>query len=246
MAEGQRQGFYEAFWEDRDYTLAYAMDAARRERFPAIRAVWGPLPPPRRVLDYGCGNGALSARMFANGFGAELVGVDLSATAVASARERFAGPGLSFETLEPEHPLAALGALGAFDAVVCCHVLEHLAAPAEALAALRALAPWLVLEVPLERCLVQDALARLRARKRRDNPVGHVQFWDRAGFGRLLAEQGLEIVRQHHYAAAPFSPYTGALKRRLERGALALLGTARYGRLMATHYCVLARRAEGA
>ena len=29
----------------------------------------------KRVLDYGCGNGALSARMFENGFGAELVGV---------------------------------------------------------------------------------------------------------------------------------------------------------------------------
>ena len=130
--------------------------------------------------------------------------------------------------------------------MVCCHVLEHLAAPGETLAALSALAPWLVLEVPLERCLVQDLIASLRRRKGRPNPVGHLQFWDRAGFHRLLAEQRLEVVAEHHYAAAPFSPYTAPWKRPVERAALKLLGTRRYARLMATHTCVLARRAGAA
>ena len=54
----------------------------------------GVLPrPPARVLELGCGNGAPSSRLALMGY--ELVGVDISATAVAWAREAFGDAGLS-------------------------------------------------------------------------------------------------------------------------------------------------------
>lgn len=239
MAEAEGAALYEAMWRDEGYALAYAFDSAMRDRFPAIRAVWGDLPAPGRLLDYGSGNGALSFWMFANGFGRDILGVDISATGTAFAQRRLAREGLRFHTLEPGE---TLDPLGRFDAVVCSHVLEHLPEPAAALGLLAPLAEWLVIEVPLERCLVQDAITRLGGRARTENPVGHLHFWDKAGFRALVEGSGLEIVREHHYASAPFSPYTRAPKRAFERAALALLGTRAYGRLMATHYAVLARR----
>ena len=71
-----------------------------------------------------------------------------------------------------------------------------------------------------------------------------MNFWDKAGFRAFVEDCGLEVVRDFHYAPAPFSPYTAAPKRLLERTLLAAVGKALYGRLMATHYAALARPAD--
>ena len=240
MAEHlQKADFYEEFWADSNRQLMYAFDSAVRDRFPAIQRVWGTMKPPRRVLDFGCGNGVLSYWMFANGFAEEVVAADISRTGIEFARQRFGQPGLDYVKLQDEERLASLGT---FDAVVSSHVLEHLDNPLDVLRSLRKLADWYVFEVPLERCLLQDVVWRLRRNHpRTDNPVGHVQFWNRSAFRSLLAEVGLFVVREYHYASAPFSPYTGPAKRLAERVLLSSLGTTGYSRLMATHYAVLAR-----
>lgn len=237
---GDKNGFYEAFWADAGYQQAYAFDSAVRDRFPAIQKVWGAMRAPRRVLDYGCGNGVLTYWLWSNGFGEEVVGVDVSRTGVEHARRAYGRAGLAFDNAAEIGRYPDAG----FDVVVSSHVLEHIDDPRAALAILAPKAEWLVLEVPLERCLWPDLLARLRGRSRRDNPLGHVNFWDKAGFGRFLREAGLLVVRDYHYASAPFSPYTHPLKRTLERLALGILGLGLYSRIMATHYIVLARRIE--
>ena len=50
-------------------------------------------PPPARMLELGCGNGSSSFLMARKGY--EAHGVDISETAIAWARERFAAAGLS-------------------------------------------------------------------------------------------------------------------------------------------------------
>jgi SAM-dependent methyltransferase len=77
--------------------------------------------PDERVLDIGCGYGAV-AYSIASRAGAEVVGLDLDAANVAMARQRFAHERLTFvhgeapETLPP----------GRFDVVVMSNVLEHI------------------------------------------------------------------------------------------------------------------------
>jgi SAM-dependent methyltransferase len=234
MADARAPDFYEQFWRDADYTLAYARDSAERDRGPAIRALWGNRPKPGRVLDFGCGNGVLTHWMHANGFGRDILGVDVSRTGVDFANRSFGGDGLRFSTTPPD---------GGFDLVVSSHVLEHLPDPLASLRQLRSFAPVFIFEVPVENALVPNLLTRLRGRPRTDNPVGHLHFWTRNGFHDLLRQAGFCILAEHHYASAPFSPYTSPAKRRLERIALALLGLPLYSSLMATHDAVLAEPA---
>jgi trans-aconitate methyltransferase len=72
-------------------------------------------PPPARVLDYGCGAGALTGLLALAYPGARIVGCDISEQALAKAR--LAHPGLEF--------VPTSGIDGAFDVIFSNHVLEH-------------------------------------------------------------------------------------------------------------------------
>ena len=76
--------------------------------------------PGERVLDIGCGNGALAADLASRGR-ATVTGVDQDPAAIRSARSRHAGTGLTF--VEGD---ARMVPAGAFDVVILSNVLEHL------------------------------------------------------------------------------------------------------------------------
>jgi len=234
----ERSTFYERFWEDADYQLSYAFHAAVHGRFPAIQKVWGAMMSPQRVLDFGCGNGVLTYWMHCHGFGKEIVGIDVSTTAIEFATRQFGRSGLTFRTFSADVGFAGLGT---FDVVVASHVLEHLERPERVLAEVSTLAEWLVLEVPLEDCWAGRLASLLGTKRHTDNPVGHVNFWTRAGFRAFIESAGLVVVRDFQYAAAPFTPYQPRIKQLVERAALGVLGLQLYGRLLATHHTLLAR-----
>lgn len=238
-ASNTTSGFYELFWTDATYQQAYAFDAAVRDRFPAIQKVWGSLVPPKRVLDFGSGNGVLTYWMHCNGFGDALLGVDVSNTGVENARAAFACAGLQYEHIDY---LADLPPEERFDVVVSSHVLEHIPEPEKVVVQLREMSDWFVLEVPLEKCLWQALSYTLRSKERHDNPLGHVNFWTKTSFRKFLEENGFLIIRDYQYASAPYSPYNSARKRLVERLLLRVIGLNAYSRVMATHYIVLARR----
>lgn len=234
-------GFYETFWRDDHYQLAYAFDSAVRDRFPAIQKVWGSLKKPRRVLDFGCGNGVLTYWLHCNDFADDILGVDISATGIRNAQTHFARQGLRYESIDFLDESAQVP----FDVVVSSHVMEHINEPDVTIQRLKSLAEWMVIEVPLERCMVQDFMAKIRRKPREHNPLGHVNFWTKRSFRQFLQENGVMIVRDYQYASAPFSPYSSLVKRLLERLLLGVVGLGVYSRLMATHYIVLARRRDG-
>jgi 2-polyprenyl-3-methyl-5-hydroxy-6-metoxy-1,4-benzoquinol methylase len=74
-----------------------------------------------RVLDVGCGYGAVAHSM-AERAGAEVVGIDLESSNVASARRMFPHPRLTFVTGQAPRDLPE----GTFDVVVASNVLEHI------------------------------------------------------------------------------------------------------------------------
>ena len=231
--------YYERFWADADYNLQYAWDSARRDRLPALKAAAGRFLPFGRALDFGCGNGVFTHWMFENGVANEIDGYDVSATGIGFAQENFARPGLAYRHFDPAQglPETACG----YNAIIASHVLEHVPDPVATLNDLKTRCEWLIIEVPLESVLVTNTIFRLTGRDRRANPVGHLHFWTRTRFEALLREAGLVVEARHHYASAPFSPYTAGWKTGIERVALAVLGLQTYGRLLATHYCVLVR-----
>lgn len=230
--------FYEQFWADSRYQQSYAFDSAVRDRYPAIKKVWGEMRQADKVLDYGCGNGVLTYWLWSNGFGVEIMGVDVSQTGVNNAQKSFPREGLTFATIDALNGLAP----NSFDVVVSSHVLEHIDQPEVALASIAEKAEWLVLEVPLEKCIWPELVARLKGKSRKDNPLGHVNFWDKVTFKQFLQKSGLLVIRDYQYVSAPYSPFNHWLKRGLELMALNLIGMRLYSKLMATHYIVLARK----
>jgi len=139
---------------------------------------------PKRVLDVGCGTGAvlshLDRLLQRRGVSAELEGWDVDPTPInRSPHPVSLRVGDALEQAEPA------------DVVLLLDVLEHLATPKRALELLPRLAPRIVLRVPIEDSL-RDRLrpaATSAARAR----YGHVQAWRRSALLHLLTERGLQI-----------------------------------------------------
>ncbi len=93
-------------------------------------------PPGSRVLEAGCGVGAQTVILAANSPDAVLTSVDISATSVAVARERVTRAGLTNVRFLRADLFDAPFPRASFDHVFVCFVLEHLADPVGALAAL--------------------------------------------------------------------------------------------------------------
>jgi SAM-dependent methyltransferase len=96
-------------------------------------------PAGATVLEAGCGVGAQTVTLAQRSPGARVTSVDVSAESVAEARRRVDRAGLTNVELRQADIFALPFAPGSFDHVFVCFVLEHLARPVEALAALRGL-----------------------------------------------------------------------------------------------------------
>jgi SAM-dependent methyltransferase len=90
-----------------------------------------------RVLEAGCGVGAQTGTLAAQSPGAVILSVDISSESLAAARERVRAAGLTNVTFAQADLYAAPLPAASFDHVFLCFVLEHLARPGDALAALK-------------------------------------------------------------------------------------------------------------
>jgi SAM-dependent methyltransferase len=114
-----RRAYFELRYRRRD-PWKYLSSAYERERHARMLA-WCRLLQPRRILELGCSEGVFTAALAA--FSAEVVGLDISARAVARARERCAVfPGAQIEQADVRRELPS----GLFDLVVCTEVLYYL------------------------------------------------------------------------------------------------------------------------
>ncbi|NNL67514.1 MAG: class I SAM-dependent methyltransferase [Myxococcales bacterium] len=95
----------------------------RRLRSLLVRQVG--LRPGERVVDLGCGTGAVALQLAERTRGAEVVGLDPDAAALAIARRKLEAAGLPVE-LHRSTPWDAPFAPGSFDRVVSCLVMHHL------------------------------------------------------------------------------------------------------------------------
>jgi 2-polyprenyl-3-methyl-5-hydroxy-6-metoxy-1,4-benzoquinol methylase len=147
-----------------------------------------------RILDVGCGNGALCGALSAAGF--QVIGCDPSEEGVALARR--AHPHITFHLLGVyDEPTMLNGSL--FDAVVSTEVIEHLFLPGSLPRfASRVLRPrgHLILTTPYHGYLKNLALSLAGQWDRHFSPSwdgGHIKFWSRATLTQLLSEEGFSV-----------------------------------------------------
>lgn len=92
--------------------------ARKREAIEQLLRRWAPDASGKKLLDAGCGVGALTGAYLAAGF--EVHGVDFSPTAIARARERFPAARFTVSSLE------SLSLGEAFDVISVVDVLLHI------------------------------------------------------------------------------------------------------------------------
>ena len=234
----KQDNFYEKFWEDYKYQEQYAFYVAVKDRIPAINKVWSNFKKPNKVLDFGCGNGVLTYLLKCSGFGKNIVGVDVSKIGIKNASKFFSNKDLSFRTMDEFITLKDKK----FDLIVSSHVFEHIHDPEKSLDKIKNLSEWFLIEVPLEKALWPNFLAMTKKIPRENNSLGHVNFWNKVGFKSFIESRDFLIVKDFHYASAPFSKYNHWVKRCLQRVLLKILGINAYSFFMSTHFIVLARR----
>lgn len=139
---------------------------------------------PFNLLEVGCGEGDLLARLVALR-PAECVGADVSERILEEARRRH--PALRFE----RHDAAALGFPDrSFDLVVACEVLEHLSEPRRALAEIARVSRGpIIMSVPREPLWRALNVCRGAYLRQWGNTPGHQQHWGRREFVHFVSEQ---------------------------------------------------------
>jgi ubiquinone biosynthesis O-methyltransferase len=161
--------------------------------------------PGKSLLDIGCGNGAVTASL-AKG-GAQVVGIDLSETGIALARQR--NPDLEWRALSVYEDLRAQLARD-FEIVVSLEVVEHLFDPRLFVRRVfEVLKPGglVVLSTPYHGYFKNLALAvtgRLDAHFTALWDGGHIKFFSRKTLRALLGEAGFVDIRFRGAGRLPF------------------------------------------
>lgn len=152
---------------------------------------------PPRVLDLGCGNGALCQWLSAQGYAVE--GIEPSSSGIDQARQRCPQVPLHQAMARPAElkPLQ----LAPFDLVISTEVVEHCHAPRDwAACAFEALRPggWLICSTPYHGYLKNLVLAASGQLDRHFTALwdgGHIKFWSRHTLSHLLQEAGFVELR---------------------------------------------------
>lgn len=153
---------------------------------------------PVSIMDIGCGTGAVISELQHREIAGSYYAVDYSVEAIAFIKENL--PDVhSMAGDITEVNFTELFGKQEFDLVICSHVLEHLEHPLQFLDALVDL-NWgsFISEVPLENLVFGRMKGAFQDRSR--HPAGHVQFFNKSDFSRLISRAGLDIVDTYVYA----------------------------------------------
>lgn len=192
----------------------------------------------KRVLDVGCGDGALAAALKLRQASA-VTGVTFSAEEATSAAARLD----AVERADLEN--ADLTALGEFDCVVASHVLEHVRDPLSVLSRLQR-------NVSSEGALVIALPNALHYRQRLEFLVGrfrytdggimdrtHYRFFDWVSAQALVRDAGFDLITAEADGGFPGSRFLGPARRPLNS-----LASSRFPGLLGVQFVMVARRSR--
>jgi len=151
-------------------------------------------PESIRLLDFGCGTGAMTRFFAERGYRVE--GLDISPSIIEQNREQ--SPGIKFHLVEPERPTQLPA--GAFDAVFCSEVIEHVYDVTTVFEEFsRILRPGglLIITTPYHARIKNVVTALVAFEKHFDPTWQHIRFWTKRSLTAVATRHGLIPIRWH-------------------------------------------------
>jgi len=154
-----------------------------------------------KVVEIGCGLCSITSRLDELNFAPEFYGIEVSSSAINFIKENLRIPHLKTVYLldTTKTPFED----GFFDLGIISHVLEHVPEPKALISEALRICKYVLIEVPLENCLFPNLLAsfwqRTKGLKRKNNPTGHIHFFNKQIINRLVVESGGEILKERTY-----------------------------------------------
>jgi 2-polyprenyl-3-methyl-5-hydroxy-6-metoxy-1,4-benzoquinol methylase len=185
-------------WRDPDESCAH------RYLLPAVLAELAG-KASMKVLDIGCGNGYVTAKIA--GLGHDIVGMDVSRDGIEIARATH--PGIRFE-LASVYDAKVSDLAGLVDCVVALEVLEHLFFPRQLFAvSYEVLRPngVLILSTPYHGYLKNLAISILNGWDRHfavEHDGGHIKFFSKRSLERMAVSCGFRRPRCRGVGRIPF------------------------------------------
>ena len=203
---------------------------------------------PASILELGCGTGAVLGELQQRGVADAYYGVDFSAEAIQYMTDLYPEVhGAAADIVENPNPFGDME----FDVVIVCHTIEHLEHPIEFLKATEHMKfKHLIAEVPLEDLFFGRVKSLIKDRG--TNAAGHVQFFTRKSFRKLLSKSGFIFQDERAYIPVlsldtvkfAHGHLNGPkyLQKLLVANLLPRLAGPLWSRLYYSHYAVMCRR----
>ncbi len=160
----------------------------------------------KRILDVGCGNGALACKLITDGF--DVYGIDASVSGISIAKKKF--PDRFFvQDISSEHLPETLP-IRLFDIVISTEVIEHLYAPRSYMRLVRNSLRhdgFLIVSTPYHGYLKNLVMALTNKLDGHFTVLwdgGHIKFWSLKSLASLLNEFGFKVIKFKGSGRVPF------------------------------------------
>ena len=156
----------------------------------------------RKVLDVGCGLCNVLSRLSKLNFADEFYGIEISPSAVHFIQNNIFIPNLRAVYLEDTTKTHFDNDV--FDLAILSHVLEHVQKPELLIKEALRISKYVIIEVPLEDVLIENFKAKVvsieKHKSRKDNSVGHINFFNRQSITSLIANCGGCVINERNYS----------------------------------------------